>query len=123
MQSPLGLLELIFLRYQEPELWHHFLTVEGFVFLMTLLAIVLYVFHRLKPNNKALGNAHFSSSFETRRAGFFKPQEQSIIIGKSTAHPFIPTALNTFWFLHHWKWKNKKHRDTQSFSLSVLCGM
>ncbi|TIE09487.1 hypothetical protein DIZ56_16735, partial [Legionella pneumophila] len=55
VQSPLGLLELIFLRYQEPELWHHFLTVEGFVFLMTLLAIVLYVFNRLKPNNKALG--------------------------------------------------------------------
>lgn len=94
-----GLMELAFLRYKEPELWHLFLTVEGIVFLLTFLAIALYLFHWLKPNNKALGNAHFSNGFETKKAGFFKPQEQSIIIGKNTVRHFTPTALNMFWFL------------------------
>ncbi|HHT9984523.1 type IV secretory system conjugative DNA transfer family protein [Legionella pneumophila serogroup 1] len=93
VQSPLGLMELTSLRYQEPELWQRFLTVEGVVFLLMLLAIVLYVFHRFRPDNKALGNAHFSNGFETKRAGFFKPQEQSIIIGKKYGAPLYSNGF------------------------------
>ncbi|MFO3540901.1 type IV secretory system conjugative DNA transfer family protein [Legionella pneumophila serogroup 1] len=93
VQSPLGLMELTSLRYQEPELWQRFLTVEGVVFLLMLLAIVLYVFHRLRPDNKALGNAHFSNGFETKGAGFFERQEQSIIIGKKYGAPLYSNGF------------------------------
>ncbi|HAT8177906.1 TPA: type IV secretion system DNA-binding domain-containing protein [Legionella pneumophila] len=93
VQSPSGLMELASFHYQEPDLWHRFLTVEGVVFLMTFLAIVIYLFHWLKPNNKALGNAHFSNGFETKRAGFFKRQEQSIIIGKKYAAPLYSNGF------------------------------
>ncbi|HHW4979456.1 TPA: type IV secretory system conjugative DNA transfer family protein [Legionella anisa] len=92
-QSPSGLMELASLHYQEPNLWHRFLTVEGVVFLMTFLAIVIYLFHWLRPDNKALGNAHFSNGFETKRAGFFKRQEQSIIIGKKYAAPLYSNGF------------------------------
>ncbi|HAT9402033.1 type IV secretory system conjugative DNA transfer family protein [Legionella pneumophila serogroup 8] len=93
VQSPSGLMELASLHYQEPDLLHRFLTVEGVVFLMTFLVIVIYLFHWLKPNNKALGNAHFSNGFETKRAGFFKRQEQSIIIGKKYAAPLYSNGF------------------------------
>ncbi|HAT1700357.1 TPA: type IV secretory system conjugative DNA transfer family protein [Legionella pneumophila] len=93
VQSPSGLMELASLHYQEPDLWHRFLTVEGVVFLMTFLAIVIYLFHWLKPNNKALGNAHFSNGLETKRAGFFKRLEQSIIIGKKYAAPLYSNGF------------------------------
>ncbi|ARG98616.1 hypothetical protein B6N58_13645 [Legionella micdadei] len=93
VQSPLGLMELASFHYQEPDLWHRFLTVEGVVFLMTFLAIVIYLFHWLRPDNKALGNAHFSNGFETKRAGFFKRQEQSIIIGKKYAAPLYSNGF------------------------------
>ncbi|HAT8371369.1 TPA: hypothetical protein GDD12_16470, partial [Legionella pneumophila] len=88
-----GLMELAFLRYKEPELWHLFLTVEGIVFLLTFLAIALYLFHWLKPNNKALGNAHFSNGFETTRAGFFEHQDQSIVIGKKYGAPLYSNGF------------------------------
>ncbi|HHX5328490.1 TPA: type IV secretory system conjugative DNA transfer family protein [Legionella pneumophila] len=93
VQSPSGLMELASLHYQEPDLWHRFLTVEGVVFLMTFLAIVIYLFHWLKPNNKALGNAHFSNGLETKRAGFFKRLEQNIIIGKKYAAPLYSNGF------------------------------
>lgn len=93
VQSPSGLMELASLRYQEPELWHQFMTVEGVVFLMMLLAIALYLFHWLRPDNKALGNAHFSNGFETKKAGFFERQEQSIIIGKKYAAPLYSNGF------------------------------
>ncbi|WP_131778521.1 type IV secretory system conjugative DNA transfer family protein [Legionella bozemanae] len=93
VQSPSGLMELASLHHQEPDLWHRFLTVEGVVFLMTFLAIVIYLFHWLRPDNKALGNAHFSNGFETKRAGFFKRQEQSIIIGKKYAAPLYSNGF------------------------------
>lgn len=93
VQNPSGLMELASFHYQEPDLWHRFLTVEGVVFLMTFLAIVIYLFHWLRPDNKALGNAHFSNGFETKRAGFFKRQEQSIIIGKKYAAPLYSNGF------------------------------
>lgn len=93
VQSPSGLMELAALHYQEPDLWHRFLTVEGVVFLITFLAIVIYLFHWLRPANKALGNAHFSNGFETKRAGFFKRHEQSIIIGKKYAAPLYSNGF------------------------------
>ncbi|HGF1472312.1 TPA: type IV secretory system conjugative DNA transfer family protein, partial [Legionella pneumophila] len=93
VQSLSGLMELAFLRYQEPELWHLFLTVEGIVFILTFLAIALYLFHWLKPNNKALGNAHFSNGFETKKAGFFERQDQSIVIGKKYGAPLYSNGF------------------------------
>ncbi|MFV0820254.1 type IV secretory system conjugative DNA transfer family protein [Legionella micdadei] len=93
VQSPSGLMELASLHYQESDLWNRFITVEGVVFLMTFLAIVIYLFHWLRPDNKALGNAHFSNGFETKRAGFFERQEQSIIIGKKYAAPLYSNGF------------------------------
>lgn len=99
VQSLSGLMELAFLRYQEPELWHLFLTVEGIVFILTFLAIALYLFHWLKPNNKALGNAHFSNGFETKRLDFSSVRIKASLLVKNTVRHFTPTALNMFWFL------------------------
>ncbi|HAU1546680.1 TPA: type IV secretion system DNA-binding domain-containing protein [Legionella pneumophila] len=93
VQSPSRLMELAFIHYQEPDLWHRFLTVEGVVFLLAFLAIVIYLFHWLRTDNKALGNAHFSNGFETKRAGFFERQEQSIIIGKKYAAPLYSNGF------------------------------
>lgn len=69
-QSPFKVMDLATLRYQEPQLWRNFLTTEWVAFFLTFLALVIYLFHWLRPNNKALGNAHFSNGFETKRAGF-----------------------------------------------------
>ncbi|HAT2009123.1 type IV secretory system conjugative DNA transfer family protein [Legionella pneumophila serogroup 1] len=93
VQSPSQLIQLALLPYQEPELWNHFLLVEGVAFLLTMLAIMIYLFHWLRPNNKALGNAHFSNGFETKRAGFFERQKQSIIIGKKYGAPLYSNGF------------------------------
>ncbi|MGX8784351.1 type IV secretory system conjugative DNA transfer family protein [Legionella pneumophila] len=93
LQSPFKVMELATLRYQEPELWRNFLTTEGVAFFLMFLALVIYLFHWLRPDNKALGNAHFSNGFETQRAGFFERQEQSILIGKKYGAPLYSNGF------------------------------
>lgn len=47
-----------------------------------LCIYISWLYEKLRQDNKVLGNAHFSSGLEIHRAGFFKKEEQSIIIGK-----------------------------------------
>jgi type IV secretion system protein VirD4 len=87
-------LESIFIhRLQEPLLWSGFLKTEGIGFLITTAIVAYLIFERIKPANKLLGNAHFSNGFEIKKAGFFKREVQSILIGKKYG---VPLYANGF---------------------------
>ena len=88
-----GLIHLFWKHYQSPMLWHDFILSEVVVFLIATALIGYLVFERLNPANKVLGNAHFSDGFEIQRAGFFKQEVQSIIIGKKYG---VPLYANGF---------------------------
>jgi len=69
-------------------------------FMSELVAIILvglipsYIsLERNRPVNKVLGDAHFASGFEIQRAGFFKREQQSIIIGKKYGVPIYSNGF------------------------------
>jgi type IV secretion system protein VirD4 len=81
------------LRFHEPELWAHFIKTECIVFFIVFSALAYYGFERIRPSRKVLGNAHFSNGFEMKQAGFFKKEEQSIIIGKKYGAPLYANGF------------------------------
>jgi type IV secretion system protein VirD4 len=90
----LSALEVIFIqRYQEPLLWSGFIKTEGIGFIVAVAIVAYFIFERIRPAHKLLGNAHFSNGFEIKKAGFFKREEQSIIIGKKYG---VPLYANGF---------------------------
>jgi type IV secretion system protein VirD4 len=88
-----GLIYLFWHRYQHPILWYDFLQTEVVLLLASLLGLTFYLFERLRPARKALGNAHFASGFEAYLAGFFKKEEQSIIVGKKYGAPLYANGF------------------------------
>lgn len=88
-----ALINLTWQRYQDPILWINFVKTECAVFLIALVGIGLFIFERLRPAHRTLGHAHFSNGFETNKAGFFKQQEQSIIIGKKYGAPLYANGF------------------------------
>ena len=71
----------------------HFLYSQvGSFSVLTLIAGML-VFDKIRPANKALGDAHFASGLEIQRAGFFVTAQESIIIGKKYG---VPLYANGF---------------------------
>lgn len=80
-------------HYQEPTLWHDFIVTQAVVFTVVSIVMGYLVFERLRPANKVLGNAHFSNGFEIKNAGFFKHEEQSIIIGKKYGAPLYANGF------------------------------
>ncbi|HAU3758475.1 TPA: type IV secretory system conjugative DNA transfer family protein [Legionella pneumophila] len=93
LQPMLGLLDLAWQRHQENTLWLDFLKTESSVFLVSFIALGLFLFHRLRPENKVLGNAHFANGIEVNKASFFKHEEQSIIIGKKYGAPLYSNGF------------------------------
>ena len=87
------LTNLLWQRYQDPALWNNFVKTECIVFLIALAGMTAHLFDRLRPTRKTLGHAHFSNGFETERAGFFKQQEQSIVIGKKYGAPLYANGF------------------------------
>ncbi|MGC1183141.1 type IV secretory system conjugative DNA transfer family protein [Legionella sp.] len=61
--------------------------------LLPILVLVTRLQQRFGTEHKALGNAHFASGWEIHQAGFFKQEQESIIIGK---HYGIPLYSNGF---------------------------
>lgn len=92
-QGIAALTNLFWQRYQTPALWINFVKTECILLLIVLTAIVVHLFERLKPARKTLGHAHFSNGFETKQAGFFKKEEQSIIIGKKYGAPLYANGF------------------------------
>lgn len=88
-----GLIHLLWQRHQDPMLWQHFIQTERIVMAVVSTALALVVFERLRPSRKALGKAHFSNGFDTRKAGFFKHEEQSILIGKKYNAPLYSNGF------------------------------
>lgn len=88
-----ALVDLFWRRFEEPDVWLDFVRAESFLFLMLIGAVAYFLFERTKPSRKALGNAHFSNGFEIMRAGFFKQEEQSIIIGKKYGAPLFSNGF------------------------------
>lgn len=93
LQPLSGLMDLAWQRHQENTLWLDFLKIEGWVFLVGLIALILYLFNRFRPEKKVLGNAHFANGIEVNRASFFKHEEQSIIIGKKYGAPLYSNGF------------------------------
>lgn len=58
-----------------------------------LFFILSQFYERVRQDNKALGNAHFSTGLETYKAGFFKQEEESIIIGKKHGVPLFSNGF------------------------------
>lgn len=85
--------DLLWQRYQDSALWNNFVKTECIVFLIALTGMTAHLFDRFRPTRKTLGHAHFSNGFETKRAGFFKQQEQSIIIGKKYGAPLYANGF------------------------------
>lgn len=50
-------------------------------------------FERLRPANKVLGNAHFASGLEIKKAQFFEQKQESIIIGKKSGLPLYANGF------------------------------
>lgn len=87
------LIDLFWQRHQESMLWAQFIKTEIIFFSIVFTVPGCCWFERVKPASKALGNAHFSSGFETLRAGFFKKDNQSIIIGKKYGVPLFSNGF------------------------------
>jgi type IV secretion system protein VirD4 len=88
-----ALTNLFWQRYYDPVSWLNFVKTECIIFFIPLAGVAYHLFERLKPSRKTLGHAHFSNGFEAKRAGFFKPQEQSIIIGKKYGAPLYANGF------------------------------
>jgi type IV secretion system protein VirD4 len=58
-----------------------------------LFFILSQLYERVRQDNKALGSAHFSTGLETYQAGFFKQEEESIIIGKKHGVPLFSNGF------------------------------
>nr|WP_276559001.1 type IV secretory system conjugative DNA transfer family protein [Fluoribacter dumoffii] len=93
LEDMLSLAQLNSIRYKNEELWSYFLTTQGVVFLIGLIGFALYLFNKIRPEKKILGNAHFGNGFEINKATFFKKEEQSIIIGKKYAAPLYSNGF------------------------------
>ncbi|MCL9685744.1 type IV secretory system conjugative DNA transfer family protein [Legionella maioricensis] len=93
LQPLSGLMDLAWQRHQENKLWLDFLKTEGSVFLVGFIALSLFLFNRLRPEKKVLGNAHFANGIEVNNASFFKHEEQSIIIGKKYGAPLYSNGF------------------------------
>ncbi|HAT8326765.1 TPA: type IV secretion system DNA-binding domain-containing protein [Legionella pneumophila] len=81
------LVHLVRYSQEYPKLWEEWIATELGCFAGVLLIITYHLFEALRPANKVLGNAHFASGFELHKAGFFKKDEQGIIIGKKYEAP------------------------------------
>lgn len=88
-----GLMNLALLRHQNEVLWFAFIKTESVVFLIGLIGLGLYLFNKIRPEKKILGHAHFANGFEISKATFFKPEEQSVIIGKKYAAPLYSNGF------------------------------
>ena len=84
---------LFWQRYQAHALWMNFVKTECILFLIVLAGMVVHLFERLRPARKTLGHAHFSNGFEIERSGFFKQEDQSIIIGKKYGAPLYANGF------------------------------
>ena len=88
-----GLVSLFWQRHQDPLLWQQFIQTEFIVVAILSLALLLALFEQFKPSRKTLGKAHFSTGFETHKAGFFKFEAQSILIGKKYGAPLYSNGF------------------------------
>lgn len=57
------------------------------------LVIGVILFERLRPASKALGHAHFANGFEMKKDGFFKAEDESILIGKKWDAPLYANGF------------------------------
>jgi type IV secretion system protein VirD4 len=73
--------------------YHRFWISSALGVTLPLYILITWLYELIRKDNKVLGHAHFSSSMETYRAGFFKKEEQSIIIGKRAGRPLYANGF------------------------------
>jgi len=87
------LMHLFMQHYHASQLWHDVLQTEAIVFIVITTLIGYLIFEKIRPAHKVLGNAHFASGLEVQRAGFFKQEPESIIIGKKYGAPIYANGF------------------------------
>ncbi|MBA2648299.1 MAG: type IV secretory system conjugative DNA transfer family protein [Legionella sp.] len=71
----------------------HFIYSQCASFTLFIIGLGFLFFESIRPANKVLGNAHFANGFEVHRGGFYKKEEESLIIGKKAG---LPLYSNNF---------------------------
>lgn len=74
-------------------LYQHFLYTQLASGLIFSVFAGHFIFERLRPANRVLGNAHFASAPEIKKAGFLDREEESLVIGKKLG---VPLYANGF---------------------------
>jgi len=86
-------MERLRMLHQDTLVRDHFLYSQWGCFSLLVMVSAWTFFNKIRPANKALGDAHFSSGLELQRAGFFKQEQESIVIGKKYG---VPLYANGF---------------------------
>ncbi|MBA2649908.1 MAG: type IV secretory system conjugative DNA transfer family protein [Legionella sp.] len=71
----------------------HFIYSQAASFSLFIIGLGFIFFESIRPANKVLGNAHFANGLEVHRGGFYKKEEESLIIGKKAG---LPLYSNNF---------------------------
>ena len=87
------IMALLYYIHQDSLQRDHFVYSQlGALCVLTLIAAWIS-FDKIRPGTKVLGDAHFASGLEVKRAGFFVTAPESIIIGKKYG---VPLYANGF---------------------------
>jgi len=65
----------------------HFFIAELISASIVFFIVCYLIWEQVRPERKALGNAHFSNGLEVQKTGFFKKEEGAILIGKKYGVP------------------------------------
>ncbi|CEG62195.1 putative component of type IV secretion system [Legionella micdadei] len=62
-------------------------------FLLIVLLPICYFLGKLRPSDTVLGDAHFANAFEIQQGGFFKKEQESLIIGLKYGAPLYSNGF------------------------------
>lgn len=79
--------------YQHTHPYHRFLFAAFIGMTLPMVGLIAWLYEYIRQDNKVLGDAHFASGFEINRAGFFKTEKESIIIGKKYGAPIYTNGF------------------------------
>jgi type IV secretion system protein VirD4 len=79
--TPAKLIGLFYELQISPDIYNKFMISEISMLGSCSLIVLFYFFNKYSPDKRALGDAHFSSALEIKKAGFF--DEEGIVVGKS----------------------------------------
>ena len=82
-----NLWNLLFIIHHYPNLYHQFMLSFLYGFCMMSMVIFIYLLSYYDSDRTILGDAHFASAWEAKKAGFF--DKEGIIVGKFYGSPIV----------------------------------